>query len=397
MAALFEPFPLWLATWETPTLAAIPLVSRHKSRVVHASAAAKSLGIKPGSSLATALSKAPDLEIVEAVSSYLTASWERLVEEVSGLTRTLESPSPGRLLIELEPPDAAQLAATYGVRVGLAENLEVAVLAALIASPGKVRVVTAKQQEQLLDALPLYVLKGVGLSQRALDDFGWLGVRETGELRTWSKAQATAYLGRAGKEVLPYVFGPYRTYLGRYTPPPHIGATLSFDEPQCEPGALEPALEQLCTAATARLGEKAASRLTLTAVSQGLQHRATRIAKTPLKQLAQVNRLALLTLTDTQAQPLAIDSLTLELSGLSRPSEQGSLWPRKERMAFAIEVVETRFPGAILKLVQDDLYALASEHNVRFVVRSTGEEVTRETQYDPNQHPDRRGGHALKA
>ena len=303
MAALFEPFPLWLATWETPTLAAIPLVSRHKSRVVHASAAAKSLEIKPGSSLATALSKAPDLEIVEAVSSYLTASWERLVEEVSGLTRTLESPSPGRLLVELEPPDAAQLAATYGVRVGLAENIEVAVLAALIASPGKVRVVTAKQQEQLLDALPLYVLKGVGLSQWALDDFGWLGIRETGELRTWSKAQATAYLGRAGKEVLPYVFGPYRTHLGRYTPPPHIGTTLSFDEPQCEPGALEPALEQLCTAATARLGEKAASRLTLTAVSQGLQHRATRIAKTPLKQLAQIKRLAFLTLTDTQAQP----------------------------------------------------------------------------------------------
>ena len=111
MAALFEPFPLWLATWETPPLAAIPLVSRHKSRVVHASAAAKSLGIKPGASLATALSKAPDLEIIEAASPYLQAKWESLVEELSGLTRTLESPSLGRLLMELEPPDAAQLAA----------------------------------------------------------------------------------------------------------------------------------------------------------------------------------------------------------------------------------------------------------------------------------------------
>ena len=300
MAALFEPFPLWLAMWETPTLATIPLVSRHKSRVVHASAAAKSLGIKPGSSLATALSKAPDLEIVAADSPYLTASWERLIEEVSGLTKTLESPSLGRLLMELEPPDAAQLAATYGVRVGLAESLEVAILAALIALPGHVRVVDAEQQERLLDALPLYVLKGVCLSQRALDDFGWLGIRKTGELRTWSKAQTAAYLGRTGKEVLPYLFGPYRTYLGRYTLPPRATAQVVFDDPQCEPGVLEPALEQLCIAAAAKLGEKAASRLTVTAASQGLEHRATRIAKVPLKQLAQIKRLARLTLADTQ-------------------------------------------------------------------------------------------------
>ena len=237
----------------------------------------------------------------------------------------------------------------------------------------------------------------MGLSQRALDDFCWLGVSKVGELRTWSKTQTAAYLGRAGKEVPPYLFGPYRTYLSRYTPPPRVAATVSFDEPQCEPGALEPALAQLCTTATARLGEKAASRLTITAASQGLQHRATRIAKAPLKQFAQMNRLALLALANTQAQPLGIDSLTLELSGLSRPSEQLSLWPRKERVAFAIEVVETRFPRAILKLVQDDPYALASEHNVRFVVRSTGEEVNRETALPASQRTDEPARSPLRA
>ncbi len=56
----FRALPLWLAEWETPSLAAVPLVSRHKSKVVNASLAARQLGIKAGSSLATALSKAPD-------------------------------------------------------------------------------------------------------------------------------------------------------------------------------------------------------------------------------------------------------------------------------------------------------------------------------------------------
>lgn len=397
MAALFEPFSLWLAEWETPSLATIPLVSRHKSKVVHASPAARQLGIKAGSSLATALAKAPELEIVEADSPYLKASWERLVEELSGLTLALEMPSPGRLLMELEPADAAQIAETYRVRVGMAESLEVATLAALIASPGQVKIIEPDRQEQLLDALPLYVLKGVGLSQRALDDFGWLGVGRAGELRRWSKAQVLAYLGRAGKGVMPYLFGPYRTYLGRYAPPPRVSTQAVFDEPQCEPLVLYPALEQLCVKLSDRLGDKAASRLTVIVVSQGLTFKATRIAKTPLRRGDVLFRLALLALADTHAQPLGTEALTVEMSGLSRPSEQLSLWPQKERVAYAIEVVEARFPRAILKLVQDDPYSLASEHNVRFVIRSTGEEVSRETSTPAGEHPDRRQGAPVRA
>lgn len=397
MAALFEPFPLWLAEWETPSLAAVPLVSRNKSKVLHASPAARSLGIKAGSSLATALSKAPELEVVEAESPYLKASWERLVEELSGLTRTLESPSLGRLLMELEPADAAQIAETYRVRVGMAESLEVAVLGAILSSPGRVKIVEPDRQEQLLDALPLYVLKGVGLSQRALDDFGWLGVQKAGELRRWSKAQVLAYLGRAGKQVMPYLFGPYRTYLGRYTPPPRVSAQAVFEEPQCEPLTLHPALKQLCVGLSARLEDKAASRLTVTVRSHGLEFKAARIAKQPLKRDDVMYRLALLALEDTHAQPLGIEALSVELSGLSRPSEQLSLWPQKERVAYAIEVVEARFPRAILKLVQDDPYSLASEHNVRFVIRSTGEEVSREAGTPSSQRPNRRQGTPVRA
>ena len=397
MAALFEPFPLWLSEWETPSLANVSLVSRHKSRVVHASAAAKALGIKAGSSLATALGKVPELEIVASESPYLTASWERLVEELSGLTRTLETPSLGRLLMDLEPADAAQLAETYRVRVGLAQSVEVATLAALVSSPGKVRMVPAERQDALLGALPLYVLKGVGLSQRALDDLGWLGLNRVGELRAWSRAQAAAYLARAGKSVTPYLYEPYRTYLGRYTPPPRLNARLALDKPECEPFVLDPALYRLCADLVTRLGDKAASRLSVTALSQGLEYRATRIAKLPLRDLAPALRLAQLALADTQAQPLGIDTLSVTLSGLSRPAEQGRLWPRKERAAFAVEVVEARFPGSILKLVQDDPYSLASEHNVRFIARITGEEVDRETSSATLKRHDRRLGQPVTA
>ena len=397
MAALFEPYSLWLADWETPALAAVPLVAVSKTRVVYASTSAKALGVKANSSLASALAKAPELEVVEASSPYLTASWERLVEELSGLTRTLETPSVGRVFMAAELPDAVQFAESYRVRVGLAESVEVATLAAFASSPGRVRVVTPAQQEGFLDALPLYALKGVGLSQRALDDLGWLGVTKAGELRRWKKAQASAYLGRAGKGVMPYLFGPYRTLLGRYTPAPRAALGVAFDEPQCEPAVLHPALERLCRDLALELGNKAASRLSVRVLCQSIEHRASRLSKTLLRRPGELYRLALLTLDDTKASPLGIEALTLEVSGLSRPSVQGGLWPRKERLEHAVAAVENRFPKAVLRLVEDDPYALSSDRRDRLVVRATGEEVGRETLDDPGERLNERKRAPLRA
>lgn len=397
MVALFEPYSLWLAECEPSALAAVPRVAVSKTRVVHASASARALGVKANSSLTSALARAPELEVVEASSPYLTASWERLVEELSGLTRTLETPSVGRVFMAAELPDAVQLAESYRVRVGMAESLEVATLAAFASSPGRVRVVTPAQQEGFLDALPLYALKGVGLSQRALDDFGWLGVTKAGELRRWKKAQVAAYLGRAGKGVMAYLFGPHRTLLGRYTPAPRAALGVTFDEPQCEPAVLHPALERLCKELALELGNKAASRLSVRAVCQGIEHRASRLSKTLLRRPGELYRLALLTLDDTKASPLGIEALTLELSGLSRPAVQGGLWPRKERLEHAVAAVENRFPKAVLRLVEDDPYALGSDRRVRLVVRATGEEVGRETVDDPGERLDERERAPLRA
>lgn len=158
-----------------------------------------------------------------------------------------------------------------------------------------------------------------------------------------------------------------------------------------------PVLGKLCAELAVRLGDQAASRLSVTALSQGLEHRATRVAKVPLRQLAQLDQLARLALDDTQAQPLGIDALTVTLGGLSRPAEQGSLWPRKERVAFAAEVVETRFPGALLSLVVDDPYSLASEHNIRLTRRNTGEEAERETSSSARERHSQRERSSVEA
>ncbi len=397
MAALFEPFPIWLTEWEEPSLAAIPLVAVSKTKVMHVSQTAREAGIKPGSSLANALVKVPDLEIVEASSAYLTASWERLVEDLAGLTQTLEAPSIGRVYMALELPDAVQLAESYRIRVGIAESLEVATLAAFIAAPGRVKVIPKDKEIAILEALPLYFLRGVGLSQRLLTDLNWLGVATAGELRIWKKPQVTAFLGRAGKHVMPYLFGPYRTQIGRYTPAPRLSLGLSFDEPLFEPASFEPVLERLARELSVELDNKAASRLSVHALSQGLVHKASRLSKTLLRRPGEIYRLALLALSDTGAQALGIDALTLELGNLSRPSVQGSLWPKRERIELALAAVENRFPKTMLKVIEGDPHALAREQRMRLIVRSTGEEVTRETQNDTCECANERERTPLRA
>ena len=46
MSALFEPFPLWLAEWESPHLAAVPLVAM-AARLLAETATAADSGILP--------------------------------------------------------------------------------------------------------------------------------------------------------------------------------------------------------------------------------------------------------------------------------------------------------------------------------------------------------------
>ena len=318
-------FPLWHAAFERPELRGAPLASVRRGRVVHVSSAAKKLGVVAGESVLSAQANVPELEVVEAHSPHLLAEWDALVEEVSGLTRTLEAPKQGRMFLALEEADATQLAQAYGMRAGGAASAEVAHLSAVVASPGTLRVTPPEREVGFLRQLPLYALRALGLRRDTVQRLGWLGVKHVGQLREWTRGQLEAYLGKEAKPLIPYLYGPHRTTLSRYTPPLRVAASHTFGEAVSEPYALYPILEKLSRQVTEALERKSAHRLTLVASAQSIELKATRIAKTPLSDAATINRLARLALHESNAQPLGVQSLRLELSALSRPSAQGTL------------------------------------------------------------------------
>ena len=107
MAALFEPFPIWLSEWETPTLAAVPLVAVSKTRVVHASAAAKALGITWKQQYLL-MGEYDIMTIVEAPNDEVVAKFALMGMTGSLAITTMRAfteSEADKLIKELRPPD----------------------------------------------------------------------------------------------------------------------------------------------------------------------------------------------------------------------------------------------------------------------------------------------------
>ncbi len=369
VALSLEPFALWQAQWQAPERTARPLVAIEEGRVRHRNRSAGRRGIEVGMSLAGARAQAPEVAVLEAASPTLESAWRSWLTTFWRLTPRLESARVGLAFLELSELEARQLATNYGARVGAGSSLEQARLRALAAHPGKPRL------RGPLSALPSYLLRGLGLAPASVQRLRWLGVERLGQLLEWTPAQLEAFLGPEAPPLIRHLFGPFRQRVGLFTPPEVLSAHHDFEEAATEPYQIGPTLERLCRRLEQQLGDRAGRRLTVRASAQGLAFNASRLGKHTLRRSEPLQRLAGLALADTGAQPLGLDRLTLELTELTRPNDQGALWRRRERLEAAVRVVEARFPGATLRLEARDPHALAHEHAFALVRTADGEEV----------------------
>jgi protein ImuB len=380
-AMTVEPFPLWLAVRAQPELVNRPLVTVTRDHIVHVSALARTLRLEAGMPLLTARGYTEDLIMVPADAPTLQAQWEALLEELNGVSPWVEPLRQGRVLLRVDDVEARHLAETYGARVGLAPYREPALLAALATFEGQVRVV--EDAVAFLKRLPLRFLRGIGLSPGAQERLRYLSIDTLGDLFPWRRAQLEAYLGQEAKEVLPFLHGPWRDEVLPYLPPPAIEVHYAFEDAVTEPRDIVPVLERLARKVVRSLNDEVANdrvandrvagRLTLGVQAQGLTFTAARIPKEPLKDDMTICRLALLVLVDTGAQPLGIQTLTLRLSGLTRPSVQQGLWPVREKRQKAIDAVSARFPQALVCFRPEDPFAHAREQRYSTVRLGTGE------------------------
>lgn len=368
----FEPFAIWLAEQERPERRGKPLVSVYRDRVSGLSPAAKRAGVSLGLSLAGARQQAPALEAIEYSAPYLQAAWEALVLEASAVSARFETLRVGWLAFEGERLDARQFAAAYRARVGLSTSVERAQLLALSSFVGSVREGGDAGERDLLARMPIRLLRGLGLSKQALTRLGWLGIEKVGQLLSWQRSQLLVFLAAEGEAVARVLFGPFRTRLSRFIPPPQVSAALDFDEPACEPAQLLPAVGRLVEEAAAGLGAQCPTLVTVRVEVAGVTASATRRTKEPTSDRRRLYALAVLALADTGAAELGVERLTLELGGLRRSGSQGALWRQREERRAAIATVSERYPAALLRLVEVDPFAFELERRFELRQAHTG-------------------------
>lgn len=360
-AVVLEPLELWWARRLRPEWRRAPLVAVRQNRVCHATPEARGEGIVPGMSLAGARLRSESLQVTEVSEAELQAAWESVLRELHGLSPFLDGSRRGRAFLGISAAEARMVAEAYGARTGHAINLELAELAGLSTRPGRCRVLAKGSEEAFLARLPLRFLKGVGLSGYSLQRLGWLGLTAAGELAGWRRGQLRAFLGGEAELISRYLHGPRKERLPLVQPPSALRRTIRFEEPLFEPGPLTAVLERLAGALEEALAGRFSSRLTVTAEVGGVQMRATRFAKKPLRLARDILLLAELALADAGAAPVGVEALTLELPEPVRVAVQGRLWPARDRRESAWEELLERFPEAAVEVEWLDPYAESAD------------------------------------
>lgn len=354
-AALFRPWPVWLLVREHPELRGLPLAVHRSGRVVALCPRARRLGVREGMGVEVARMRAASLVLLP-YPAHAASAWRALLEELHRLTPWVEPLGEGVVLLGLSIPEARLLAAGHGVRVGVANWREVALLAAWAAREGEARGVGENEERAFLERLPLYLLRGVGLTLEGLEKLRLLGLKRVGELLAWTPLQIAAYLPE-GRRLLPYLFGPWRKGVARFREEEAVEAWAW--EAEAGPGLFAHLARRLFQG----LAGRAASWVRVEAVAEGLSFRGEHLAKGPLRAEGEL-RLALeLAFRRSGALGMPLEAVRAVASGLHRPAWQEGLFPGERRgLAEAL----ARHPGLFWRVEVVDREALAPEWGFRY-------------------------------
>lgn len=374
-ALLFEPFELWWATAQDPSLRHRPLVSVRNGRVLHASPAAAEEGITPGLPLAAARLKTAQLHVTTADTDLLRIEWARQLDALHDWSPRLTSPAPGQAVLLTDPGQARQLALEFGVAAGLAPSTDIALTAARLGVPGEVRSVAPDAERQFLSGITTRELLRLGFSEQLVLRLTYLGVRRLRELFPWKETQLRSLAGAEAESLHRLLHGPRETDVPPYRPAPRLECRHDFPAPVHEPRELEPVLGLLARRLARHLAGRTAGRLGITCECAGLRVPFETACREPVHREDSLLRLLRRSLLHSGAAPLGIDSLTVALMELNRPQSQAGLWPQKEARERAIRLVSRRFPGALLSFEEVDPWSLAREKRYRLRRLDTGETV----------------------
>jgi protein ImuB len=214
-----------------------------------ASGAAQAFGVRAGMTLAEALARCPELELVSGDPIAVADAWERILRGLEDLGAAVESQRPGLVCF-----DAAGLRGLYGgseelviaaarravgvpARVGGAPTRFCALAAALGTRPRRTAIVPRGQAGAYLRGQPVSLLRSRPATAPLVATLERLGIATLGELAAMTPAALADRFGAAGTLA-------HRLARGEDDPPrPRPPAELLSESLELPESSLGPALE----------------------------------------------------------------------------------------------------------------------------------------------------------
>lgn len=299
-------------------------------------------GARPGLTVSQAQARCPQLRLLYRSEPAEQQAQARLLECAESWTPDYESTQPGVCLLNLEHVrwnDALSWTERgmrmresvgelgYDGRIGLAENADLALLAAHVADPVRVLRARVAEEKQLLHELPVTVLHP---SAGVLEILHLWGVASLGQLVALPRSEVVRRLGKEGLHLWDMAQGGKERLLRLVRPKVVFHEELALESAiEClEPlmHLLERMAQHLCARLAAAWRVAGRLHLTLGFDDKTTHHRELRVAE-PTREIAVLLRLLETGLEGfTAAAPIVY--VSLELTPVRAASTQPSLFDR---------------------------------------------------------------------
>ncbi|MFN2629415.1 MAG: hypothetical protein ABR569_12385 [Gaiellaceae bacterium] len=203
-------------------------------------AAAETIGVRPGMRLGEALSTCPALVLIERDPAAVEQAWEGILQSLEDAGFAVDPAGPGCVFFEtrgierlyggLEPALKRALTAvgpSWDARAGAADRRFAALAAATTARPGQALVVSGDRLREFLAPLPLSLLP---LERSRYEELEALGVRNLGQLAGLPGAAVAERMGPAGRRAWSLARGGAAAEVKGRRPPAEIVEALEFPE-----------------------------------------------------------------------------------------------------------------------------------------------------------------------
>ncbi len=353
-ALVIPEFPVWAMRTLDPELGDRQVAVVSGGRVVARSEGLARMGLHHGQSAERVRSLAPGAVLRLLAGMEQRLAWEDTLADLNRYTPWIEPLRPGRAWLRFaRDSEAVEASSRLRAQVGMAADRSTALLAALAAEEGSLLSIPLGDEEEFRAELPLEILGEAGVGPGTLERLAWLGFARVGSLARLTRPQLCAQfeegalldnLARTGD----------RRPVPLYVPPPVVSVAHHFDEPAREPAEFEPVLHHLLEEAAAGLQGRRASLVTVRLEGAAQRVGARRVLRAPTLEAARLWTPARLALKQAwPARSFELQCLEVDLGGLVTPRRaQGQLWPTRPGPEAALRVVESRFPGRMLRVAR---------------------------------------------